>query len=229
VAASASSDPPSADEPDGAGASTRDRLLWAAYELLITNGYEATTVQAVARRAGLTTGAIYANFGGKQELMAHAVLDGYRTERATLDEYVAAHSAGDLADLADRIDGPTAEAFTQLMAHHIAAPPAPEHRLLTEVTGAIIRGDISESPLLVSVRMIEQITRASVENGKQAGRISTDLDSDALVAVIVNVYLGAITSKSLGLPQPDLAETLRVLQAANSGYAPRGPADTGGG
>jgi len=40
VAASASSDPPSADEPVGAGASTRDRLLWAAYELLITNGYE---------------------------------------------------------------------------------------------------------------------------------------------------------------------------------------------
>lgn len=229
---SASSEPPSVDEPDDAGASTRDRLLWAAYELLITNGYEATTVQAVARRAGLTTGAIYANFGGKQELMAHAVLDEwYRTERATLDEYLAAHTPGDLADLAeriDRVDGPTADAFTRLMAHHVAAPPAPEHRLLTEVTGAIIRGDISESPLLVSVRMIEKITRASVENGKQSGRISTDLDTDALVAVIVNVYLGAITSKSLGLPQPDLAETLRVLEAANSGYAPRGPADTGG-
>jgi len=230
VAVSASSEPPSVVGPGGAGASTRDRLLSAAYELLITNGYEATTVQAVARRAGLTTGAIYANFGGKQDLMAHAVLDEwYRTERAVLDEYLAASIPGDLADLADRIDGPTADALTHLMAHHVAAPPAPEHRLLTEVTGAIIRGDISESPLLVSVRLIEQITRASVENGKQTGRISSDLDTDALVAVIVNVYLGAITSKSLGLPQPDLAETLRVLEAANSGYAPRGPAGTGGG
>ena len=215
------------------GASTRDRLLSAAYELLITNGYEATTVQAVARRAGLTTGAIYANFGGKQDLMVHAVLDEwYRTEQAVLDEYLAASCPGDLADLADladRIDGPTTDALTHLMAHHVAAPPAPEHRLLTEVTGAIIRGDISESPLLVSVRMIEQITRASVENGKQTGRISTDLDTDALVAVIVNVYLGAITSKSLGLPQPDLAETLRVLEAANTGYAPPGTGGTGGG
>ncbi|HET6950857.1 MAG TPA: TetR/AcrR family transcriptional regulator [Acidimicrobiales bacterium] len=215
----ASSDLPDVGEPDDSGASTRDRLLWAAYELLITRGYDATTVQAVARRAGLTTGAIYANFGGKQDLMAQAVLDEwYRTERASLDQYLAVHAPGDLAALAEGVEA-LADAFTMLLAHHIAAPPAPEHRLLTEVTGAIIREDLSESPLLVSVRLIEQLTRTSVENGKAKGTISQDLSTDALVAVIVNVYLGAITSKSLGLPQPDLADTLQVLKAANSGYA----------
>lgn len=217
---------PVPSEPDGSAAptpdlSTRDRLLDAAHELLLRRGYQATTVQAVARHAGLTTGAIYANFGGKQELMAHAVLaDWYRTERALLDELLAAHTPGYRPDAPpDDDDGQAGEALLQVLARHVATPAAPRHRLLTEVTGAIVRDDIEQSPLLVSVKMIEQLTRASVESGKARGDISPDLGTDALVAVIVNVYLGAITSKALGLPQPSLDETLRVLRSATSGYA----------
>lgn len=206
------------DAPAPSAASTRDRLLHAAYDLLVERGYQATTLQAVARQAGLTTGAIYANFGGKQELMAQAVLDGwYRTERAVLDEYLAAYGATDPDDATAGVA--ISDALTRLMAGHVAAPTQPGHRLLTEVTGAVIREDLAESPLLVSVRFVEQLTRASVESGQRAGTVSAALDTDALVAVIVNTYLGAITSKALGLPQPGYAETLRIMQAANAGYA----------
>jgi AcrR family transcriptional regulator len=211
--------------------STRDRLLEAAHELLAARGYQATTVQAVAQRAGLTTGAIHANFGGKQDLMVHAVLDEwYRTERELLDELLAAYvpgpPPGDLDGLARASgaaeqagDAPPVDAFTRLMARHVAAPAAAGHRLLTEVTGAIVRDGLAESPLRVSVELVEQITRSSIEAGKARGQISAELSTDALVAVIVNVYLGAITSKALGLPQPDFAETFRVMLAAAGGYA----------
>jgi AcrR family transcriptional regulator len=222
---------------------TRDRLLEAAYELLAARGYQATTVQAVARRAGLTTGAIYANFGGKQELMVHAVLaEWYRTERELLNEFLASYASGPtpssmagLTDAAETAAGrgaaetaagrgaaPPVDAFTRLLARHLSTPATAEHRLLTEVTGAIVRDDLEESPLLVSVQMIEDITRSSIVAGKALGKIAADLDTDALVAVNVNLYLGAITSKALGLPQPDYAETLRVLLAGGSGYAPNG-------
>lgn len=212
-----SGDAPAPGPPESS-ASTRDRLLHAAYDVLVERGYQSATVQAVARKAGLTTGAIYANFGGKQELMAQAVLDGwYGTERAILDEYLAAYGATDPDDPAAGVT--ISEALTRLMATHVAAPTQDSHRLLTEVTGAVIREDLDESPLLVSVRFVEQLTRASVESGKRAGTVSAALDTDALVAVIVNTYLGAITSKALGLPQPDYAETLRIMQAANAGYA----------
>jgi AcrR family transcriptional regulator len=211
------------DTPDDR--TTRDRLLRAAYELLVDRGYQATTVQAVARSAGLTTGAIYANFGGKQEMMAHAVLDEwYRNEQVAMAELLDADAvAGDLGP-ADDDRAPDAtptgpDGFTRLLAGHLAAPAGDDHKLLTEVTGAIVREDLSQSPLLASVRFIDQITRATVETGKARGEISPELSTDAMVAVIVNVYLGAITSKSLGLPQPDFAETLRVLQAASVGYA----------
>ncbi len=216
--------------------STRDRLLEAAYELLAARGYQATTVQAVARRAGLTTGAIYANFGGKQELMVHAVLgEWYRTEAELLNEFLAAYvpgvAPGNMEGLAQATDeaerlGAAAplDAFTRLLAGHVAAPATPEHRLLTEVTGAIVRDDLEESPLRVSVAMIEQITRSSIEGGKAAGIISPQLSTDALVAVTVNLYLGAITSKSLGLPQPEFEEALQVMLAASVGYANGPPA-----
>lgn len=203
------------DDATAADVPTRERLLRAAYDLLVANGYQATTVQAVARRAGLTTGAIYANFGGKQDLMAHAVLDAwYRTERNVISEQVAGLANGAAPGIP-----PDADTFTRLLAGHLAAPPAPGHQLLTEVTGAIVRDDLAESPLLVSVRFVEEITRASIEAGKAAGTISPRLSTDAIVAVTVSTYLGAITSKALGLPQPDFAEALDVLRAATSGYA----------
>jgi len=47
---------------------TRAALLEAARALIRENGYERTTMEEVARRAGMTTGAIYGNFKNRDEL-----------------------------------------------------------------------------------------------------------------------------------------------------------------
>lgn len=47
---------------------TRARLIAAATELVREKGYERTTLEDVARRAGMTTGAIYGNFRNKEAL-----------------------------------------------------------------------------------------------------------------------------------------------------------------
>src|SRR5579872_229984 len=47
---------------------TRAKLLEAARQLVRENGYEHTTLEAVAKRAGMTTGAIYGNFRNREEL-----------------------------------------------------------------------------------------------------------------------------------------------------------------
>lgn len=54
---------------------TRTALLEAARQLIRERGYERTTLEEVARRAGMTTGAIYGNFKNRDELfvaLAHA-------------------------------------------------------------------------------------------------------------------------------------------------------------
>ena len=47
---------------------TRSKLLEAARTLIREKGYEHTTLESIAERAGMTTGAIYGNFKNRDEL-----------------------------------------------------------------------------------------------------------------------------------------------------------------
>ena len=64
--------------PDSSGGSTgrardtTERLLDAAVAAFAEHGFEAATVSDIARRAGLTTGAIYARWTGKRDLIVDA-------------------------------------------------------------------------------------------------------------------------------------------------------------
>ena len=199
---------PASSDGDPRSVSTRGRLLEAAYELLVERGYHATTVQNVARRAGLTTGAIYAHFATKQELMAAAVLDRlFRVGPEVLPE--PPHPDAD--DL-DWLNG--------FLANHLAVEPTPEHRLLTEVTGAVIREDRPKSPLFEGVLLVDAVVRNSIGRAQDRGAISGHLSADALATIVVNLYLGAITSKAWGLPQPDRDETLEILSLLTRRLSP---------
>src|SRR5215212_2268481 len=55
-------------------AATRRRLLDAAIAVVADRGFHAASVDAIAREAGYSVGAIYSNFGGKDDLFL-AVFD----------------------------------------------------------------------------------------------------------------------------------------------------------
>src|SRR5690242_15027862 len=57
--------------------STRDRLAEAARQLFLENGYEATGMAEILRRAGVNSGSLYYFFKSKEALLL-AVLDRYR-------------------------------------------------------------------------------------------------------------------------------------------------------
>ncbi len=52
---------------------TRRRLVEAAIDVFARRGFDRANVSEIARAAGFTTGAIYANFQGKTQLLAEAV------------------------------------------------------------------------------------------------------------------------------------------------------------
>ncbi len=54
--------------------STREALLDAVDELLMERGWAGCSLQALARRAGLTTGAVYSTFGSRGALIAAAMM-----------------------------------------------------------------------------------------------------------------------------------------------------------
>lgn len=80
-------------------AQTRARILEAAAEVFIARGYDGASLDQVAAAAGLTKGAVYSSFSGKDELFSALVAD-------RLDQRLAivADAAGDQRDLRGRFD-----------------------------------------------------------------------------------------------------------------------------
>ncbi len=87
---------------------TRAALLEAARSLIREKGYERTTLEEVARRAGMTTGAIYGNFRNRNELFIALGQTYWAPIRpkvkpgATFEEAMRALAAATLAALDDR-------------------------------------------------------------------------------------------------------------------------------
>jgi AcrR family transcriptional regulator len=86
---------------------TRNQLLDAAATVFARRGYHQATLEEVAAEAGFTTGAVYSNFAGKEELFL-----------ALADREVAARVADIRAvgDAAERGEAPGAEAAEQFRA-----------------------------------------------------------------------------------------------------------------
>ena len=90
---------------------TRARLLEAARELIREKGYARTTLQDVASRAGMTSGAIYGNFKNRDELfvsLAEAYWAPIRPKvkaGASFADVMQALAAATLAALPDREKG----------------------------------------------------------------------------------------------------------------------------
>ncbi|MBL9054004.1 MAG: TetR/AcrR family transcriptional regulator [Tabrizicola sp.] len=75
-------------------AQTRARLLAAAEELLVRQGYGATSLDLVAETAGYSKGAIYSNFASKEALFL-ALLQGYMHRlQADLEALIASPEPG---------------------------------------------------------------------------------------------------------------------------------------
>ncbi|MBC7924570.1 MAG: TetR/AcrR family transcriptional regulator [Bryobacteraceae bacterium] len=87
---------------------TRTKLLEAARSLIREVGYEHTTLDAIAERAGMTTGAIYSNFKNRDELFISLGQAYWAPIRpgvqpgATLPEVMRAFADATLAALPDR-------------------------------------------------------------------------------------------------------------------------------
>jgi AcrR family transcriptional regulator len=189
--------------------STRERLLDAAYELLIEDGVESPTIQNVARRAGLSNGAVYANFATRDELLLGVALGcwsrlpGAQPARPAMGVNLADESEPELLDI---------DQLVAVLAEHHSARPGPEHRLLAEVTGTAMRDADTERVLRAGLDRLSSVAAGSMERAKGGGTIDRRLSTDVRVALIVDLYMGAVVSKALNRRPAPEAEVLAVLR-----------------
>ncbi len=85
------------------GEQTRQAILSAAYDLIIRQGYAATSMRQIAQKAGLALGGIYNHFSSKEEVF-----------RAIVEER---HPFFQMIPLLDTVEGDTVEEYVRNAAH----------------------------------------------------------------------------------------------------------------
>lgn len=182
-------------------ADRRGQLLDAAQAVFAESGFEATSIAAIARRAGVSDGLLYRYFDDKRALLA-AVLERYMA--ATIDR--AEQAVGEASDFATKLE--------RLIAAQLAAfaeDPAICDLYIRELrdTGAILPG----SELRKLTRRYTDLLIRIVSDAAAAGEIGSDADPrmirDLVFGGIEHIAWHSLT----GGPALKVDETARKLAA----------------
>jgi AcrR family transcriptional regulator len=138
---------------------TRQELVEAAARVFARRGYHQATIEEIAAEAGFSTGAVYSNFAGKEELFL-ALADREVEERA--EEFQA------IGDAAERGEGPAEEASEQFRAFLERDPDWPllfyEFWSLS-VRNPTLRGELRKRREVVRGALAETLERVAAELG----------------------------------------------------------------
>ncbi len=185
---------------------TRDRLIAAAIEVFLSDGYERARVHDVARAAGMTTGAIYANYRGKAELLFDAISDRADTEMDALLAAVPAHETRELLGvLGDRL-----------------VQPRREPALLLEAIVAARRDGTLAALLRERLGERESLVARLVEQGKDEASIDPALDTAVFTRFCITLALGALAVRSLELEPPVSEDWHSLIARLLDACAPTG-------
>src|SRR3954469_4225245 len=194
--------------PEPAVDLTRERLIDAAARVFAEKGYDRAGVQEIARRAGLTTGAIYGRFQGKAELLQAAIESRTNDE---LDDLFASHA----------FDGHATDILKVVGAHLVtSSDDEGEGALLLEAFVASRRdpevGEKLQALLGERARLLNDL----VESAKVDGSIDPDLDSESIVTFCHAVGLGFLLLDTISQPVPEAMPWEQLITRLVSALAP---------
>jgi AcrR family transcriptional regulator len=213
------SDGPEAQQDAGGGLT--DRLLQAAAQVFAEKGYEKAGVAEIARRAGVTTGAIYSRYGGKAELLLEAV-----------DHHVP-DSIDSVLNGSGNLGSPTE--VLSMLGDHLLDPLDGGHGLFLEAIVAARRDPDLAERLRLRVEDEDRRLGKLVDEATSDGLFDADLDEQAIVRLAHAIGLGMLLTRSMGLslPSPDhwhtvIDRVLGGLAEPDGPAAPAGPAGPAG-
>lgn len=200
------------------------RLLAAATAVFAERGYAGAGVAEIARRAGVTTGAIYSRYAGKDELLAEAISLATGSE---LDDLFSDHRfEGRMEDILRVAGGHLVSRSSEpgddrsgsgmLLESFAAARHEP-------VVLALLQGPLQERRARLA---------AIVEAAKATGGIDREVDTEAIVTFCHAVGLGFLLLEAIDapLPEPEAWEQLigRLVAAVGdpTAFARSAGADT---
>jgi TetR/AcrR family transcriptional repressor of uid operon len=170
---------------------TRERLLDAAARVFELKGYEGATVAQIAREAGVSSGAIYAHYSTKADLLVDAL-------RAHKDRATAS-----LFPPGSRLD---AASVLLTLANRLEVRDHEPTALLAEALLASRRDAELAQVLAAALGEREQLMAALISRGQAAGELTDDVSSEAAARFALMLGLGSMLVRALDLPTTDPAD-----------------------
>lgn len=193
-------------DPGAAVDETRTRLIAAAAEVFSEQGYDGSGVQAIAKRAGFTTGAIYGRFSGKAELLLAAIDSRSNDE---LDDLFAEHGfRADAADLLNQVGS------------HLVTRRDSSGQLLLEAFVAARRDAEVAALLRERLDARAELMAELIEASKADGTIDPDLDTHSIVRFVHAVGFGFLLYDTIGVDLPDAGPWAELIERLVAAVAP---------
>ncbi|HXM56748.1 MAG TPA: helix-turn-helix domain-containing protein [Candidatus Dormibacteraeota bacterium] len=190
---------------------TRERLIEAAAELIAEDGYDRAGVQAIARRAELTNGAIYANFRDKADLLAAAI-------EVKLDHLIGAIDEG-------RRAGDPSVRILELLGRKLALETPERDRELLVEAWAAARRDPEVGVLVRGAHArAEAAVAGVVEQAKADDDVAPDVDAGAVARFGTALSIGYHVLHTAGMPDPDDDAWVRLMTRVVASISTREPA-----
>ncbi|HET9730059.1 MAG TPA: helix-turn-helix domain-containing protein [Acidimicrobiia bacterium] len=167
---------------DRSRVNSRAALIDAAFEEFSTKGYEAATVAGIAERAGVTTGALYAHFTGKLDLLLATV--GLTPAEDVVDSIAA------MAAL------PWSEA-SRIMSHDLATPPDRRRLLLLDLIVVARRDPHVAHILRAGLATYLDAMKHANDKGVALGVIDPALRTDELARLFGLISFGRMVFAAL--------------------------------
>lgn len=178
----------------------RQEIMDAALSLFVEKGFDDTTVQEIATRAGVGIGTVYLYFPSKGDVLLalHDDFHGAMEERfleATVD-FFARKESGEAPDYRDAIDS-----ICDTMLEHTL-----EYRTECEVIARhLSQAGLTDEAMATERRFVEFLTRA-FETGTREGFIHTS--DPEMLAYLLNAAVSFNLGRSLAFHEPPELERL---------------------
>ncbi len=173
-----------------------DRLLTAAIEVFTERGIEKAGVALIARRAGLTTGAIYSRWEGKQDLLLDAL------DVVLMQQIAQLLAVGPDASAADVLGSLGADLMNR---------EAAGDALMLEALVMARRDPAFRTTLRDRMADEESHLATLIDNGKDAGIIDPTLSTRAILTLCQAISLGFVVMGAIEKPTADADEWNTVI------------------
>lgn len=167
---------------------TRHRLIQAASRVFAEKGFEGARIADIAREAGLSSGAIYAHYGSKAELLLEAIRS---------------HGADELNQLLDGNELLPLPDVLLALGSGLERRPRADGSLLAEAIVAARRDPELAAVLADHVAQREAFFTTLIRHSQRRGDLDAGVAAEAVARLCFMIAFGSLVLRALDLPRTD--------------------------